>query len=100
MNCLVRTLLTLSLLLAAVAPSRGADDKTTTSAYYPLTVGNTWHYKVGTTGFTLKVAKKEKVKTDKGEVEAARVEFISNNKTVSFEHVGVTADAIVRYTFE
>jgi hypothetical protein len=109
MNGLFRTLLALSLLVLGGALTCGADDTKGAADYYPLAVGNTWQYKVGTTGFILKVTKKEKVKTEKGEVECARVEFITtNNKTVSFEHIGVAKvktdkgemEGIVRYTFE
>jgi hypothetical protein len=108
MNCLIRILSAPALLLLACALTFAADekkddkkdDKKPAAEYYPLAVGNAWQYKVGITGFTLKVARKEKVKTDKGEVEAARIELISNNKPVSFEHIGVAGDAVVRYTFE
>jgi hypothetical protein len=100
MSCLIRIVPASVLLLITGALTFAADDKKTTTDYYPLTVGNTWQYKVGTTGFLLKVAKKEKVKTDKGDIECARIELVTNNKTASFEHIGITPDAIVRYTFE
>jgi hypothetical protein len=90
-RCLVLFALLLFLTPAA-RPAEGGPD----TPYFPLKVGTTWHYKVGQNRFSLKVAKHEKV----GKVDAARVELIINGKTTSFEHVGVTADAVLRYSFE
>jgi hypothetical protein len=101
MNRLSRILLLLPFTLVGTTLSRGADPEPPgTTPYYPLAVGNTWIYKVGENRFALKVTKMEKVKADKKEVDAAKLELIVNDKSVSFEHIGVTADALVRYTFE
>jgi hypothetical protein len=94
-----RVLLLIPVLLACAGLTRAADEKTLTTPYYPLTVGNTWTYRVGENHFSLKVAKMEEV-GDKKKAKAARVELIVNGKPTSFEHIGVTADALVRYTFE
>jgi hypothetical protein len=87
------------------APAPGADEKPAATAYYPLKVGNTWQYRVGENRFTMKVAKMEEIKVagangKETKVECARLEQIVNNKVVSFEHIAVTADAVLRYTTE
>jgi hypothetical protein len=94
-----RVVLLIPFLLACAGLTRAADEKTLTTPYYPLTVGNTWTYRVGENHFALKVTKMEEV-GDKKKVNAARVELIVNNKPTSFEHIAVTPDALVRYTFE
>jgi hypothetical protein len=95
MNRFIRCLAPLALILLAGSIARTADDKASTT-YFPIQVGATWQYKVGENRFVLKIAKIEKV----GKVDAARVEMMVAGKTTSFEHVGVTADAVLRYTFE
>jgi hypothetical protein len=99
MSRLSRTLLLSSLIVVFIGQTRAADEKMLTTPYYPLVVGNSWLYRVGENHFTLKVAKLEEV-GDKKKTTCARVEMIVNNKPVSFEHLAVTSDALVRYTFE
>jgi hypothetical protein len=96
------TLLLLSLLLACTGLSRAADEKKMpTTPFYPLAVGNTWSYRVGENHFSLKVAKAEEVEDkQKKKTPCVRMELIVNGKTTSFEQIGVTSDAVVRYTFE
>jgi hypothetical protein len=95
----LRQLLLLSFILAGAGVSRAADEKTTTTPYYPLAVGNTWYYRVGENHFSLKVAKIEEV-GDKKKLKCARIELIVNDKPISFEHIAVTPEAVVRCTFE
>jgi hypothetical protein len=95
----LRTLLVLSFVLVIAGLTRAADEKMPSTPYYPLTVGTTWHYRVGENHFSLKVAKIEEI-GDKKKIKCARIEYIVNGKPTSFEHVGVTNDAVVRYTFE
>jgi hypothetical protein len=101
MNRSLRSLLLLSIVLAGACLARAADDKTATTPYYPLVVGNTWSYRVGENRFTLKVAKMEEVEdANKAKVNCARVELIVNGKVVSFEHIAVKDKALVRFSFE
>lgn len=73
-----------------------ADDKTPASTYYPLAVGDTWHYRAGDNRFQLKVAE---VKAVDGKPRA-KIDLVVSGKTVSWEQVGLTKDGVVRYTFE
>jgi hypothetical protein len=101
MNRLLRTLLLLSLVLAFSTSGRAGEDKPSSTPYFPLVVGNTWEYRVGENRFALKVTKMEKVKDAKSkETNTARLELYVNGKSVSYENVGVTPTAVVRYTFE
>jgi hypothetical protein len=95
----LRTLLLLSLVLGCVGLISAADEKPLTTPYYPLTVGNTWTYRVGENHFTFKVTKMEEV-GDKKKMKCARLEMIVNDKPTSHEHLAVTADGVVRCTFE
>ncbi len=95
----LRQLLLLSFILLGAGASRAADEKTTTTPFYPLAVGNTWHYRVGINHFSLKVAKMEEV-GDKKKLKCARIELIVNDKPISHEHIAVTPEGIVRCTFE
>jgi hypothetical protein len=89
-------LLTLALFLTAVRLGQAQDELKTKSEYYPLEVGNTWHYKLDTTKFSLKVVKHEKV----GDVVTARIEMSMDGKVMATEHVFVKDDGIYRYDFE
>src|SRR5262245_26822354 len=60
-----------------------------TSAYFPLEVGTTWHYRVGVAQCKVKVAKHEK----EGGVLAARLEtYGDKDKVIGTEHVAVVSD--------
>jgi len=77
------------LLLLSGGAVRSADEKMLTSAYFPMEVGTTWHYRVGEARFKVKVTKHEKI----GGVMAARLEtFGDKDKLISSEHVAVTSD--------
>ena len=65
-------------------------------SYYPLQVGNTWHYKLGENHFALRVAKFEKV----GDYNCAKVEMVVEDKVTAFEHIAVTSDGIVRVAYD
>src|SRR5262249_3185822 len=77
------------LLWLAAVPCYSADDKVGTSAYFPLEVGTTWHYRVGEARFKVKVTKHEKI----GDVMAARLETFGvekdKGKALSNEHVAI-----------
>jgi hypothetical protein len=66
------------------------------SSYYPLEIGNVWHYKLDNMKFTMKVTKFEPV--DK--IMCARIELVVDNKAQAFEHIAVKTDGIYRYTYE
>jgi len=77
------------LLYLAVPPAVSAEDKAGTSAYYPLEVGTTWHYRVGEGRYKVKVTKHEKI----GDVMAAKLEtYGDKDKLISSEHVAVVED--------
>src|SRR5438046_920099 len=79
------------LLWLVVTPGHSADDVklARTSAYFPLEVGTTWHYRAGDGRFKVTVAKHEKV----GDVVAAKLETYSDkDKLLSDEHVAVVED--------
>src|SRR4051794_33455132 len=71
-------------------------EKVGETPYYPLAIGNTWHYKLGDMSFTMRVAKHELV--DKAM--CARVELIVDNKIKAFEHIGVKSDGVYRYSYD
>ncbi len=96
MRRLVSLSLLLPLLLLLAGPVRSADDKLPASSWYPLAVGNQWQYRVGENHYTLKVAKHEKI----GDRLSARLEMSIKGKVISFEHVAVTSDAVVRTAFD
>jgi hypothetical protein len=98
-------LLSYALLAAGLlAPALGAQDKEKDKAkdkagetpYYPLAVGNTWHYRAGENRFAMRVARHEKV----GDAMTARIEMLVEGKARSHENVGVTGDGIYRYSYE
>jgi hypothetical protein len=94
MNRFIRCLVPLMLVVLAGSPARSGEKAA--RDFYPLKEGTTWHYKVGENRFTLKAGKTEKV----GKADAVRVELILLGKNTSFEHVGVTSEGVVRYSFE
>ena len=82
-------------LLVEVSAVRG-QEKLEESPYYPLQVGNTWHYRAGDNKFIIRVAKHEKV----GDVLCARVEIVVEGKVTSFEHVAARKEGLFRHSFE
>jgi hypothetical protein len=91
-----RSLAALAALAALAGAVAAADEKMPDTPYYPLVVGNTWHYRAGDNRFQLKVAE---IKSVDGKPRA-KIDLVVNDKAVSFEQVGVTKDGVVRYTFE
>ena len=83
-------------LLALFAGVVRSDDKAPSTPYYPLAVGSTWSYRAGDNHFVLKVAEVKTV----GGAARAKLDLIINGKVISHEHVGVTKEGVVRYTFE
>ncbi len=79
-------------------PSVGsAQDKMTETPYFPLQVGNTWHYKTGDIKFTQKVIK---IDTIDG-VPCARLETLqADGRTIATEHLSVKDDGVYRVTLE
>src|SRR5262249_19632821 len=73
-----------------------AQDKSPETPYYPLQVGNTWHYKAGDTKFSQKVVKIDVIDG----VPGARLETQVDGKTVATEHLGVKEDGAYRFTLE
>jgi hypothetical protein len=86
------TVLALLIVLAGAAGA-GAPDTVPATPYFPLQVGNVWHYRAGENQFTLRVTRHEKI----GGVMCARVEMVMNKKKVADEHLGVGADGLARY---
>jgi hypothetical protein len=73
-----------------VSPAR-AQGPAATSPFYPLKVGTTWQYRLGSEKLTVKVAGEEKV----GDLACARVEAVYKGKT-STEYVAVQPDGLYR----
>ncbi len=90
------TLTALVILITPLTSVRADDkDKVGESPYYPLKVGNTWTYNgPGNTKLINKVVAHEKI----GDMMCARVETQVNGETKAFEHIGITADGIYRYS--
>src|SRR5438067_555865 len=84
--------LALSLMFAI---ARAADDKLAESPYYPLKVGNTWHYKAGEAKIVFKVAKYEEFEKQL----CARLETSVGDKVVAVEHVAVKDDGVYRHAY-
>ena len=80
----------------AVGGFAPAQDAPLTTPYFPLAVGSKWSYRCGENRFQLKVVKFEKV----GTTNCARVELFVNNKSEAFEHIAVTKDGVVRFSFD
>jgi hypothetical protein len=78
------------------APKPAAVETLKDSPYYPLQVGNTWHYRLGDNRYVMRVAKHEKV----GDYMCARVEMLIDDKPTAHEHIAVTADGIVRVAYD
>lgn len=62
--------------------------------YYPVQVGNTWHYREGDTAFLVRVAKQEQV----DQTFCALLETCVNGSVVATEHVAPGKDGVYRYT--
>jgi hypothetical protein len=73
-----------------------AEDAAATTPYFPLAVGSVWTYKCGENHFQLKVVKFEKV----GAINCARVELFVNDKSQAAEHIAVTKDGVMRFSFD
>src|SRR5262249_35292353 len=87
--------------LSASLPSwSAAADKEKAPDYYPLKVGNKWHYRVEAAGqtnkITLQISKMEKI-NDK---EVARLETVAQGGVAAAsEHVSSAADGVYRHRF-
>jgi hypothetical protein len=91
MKWLSGTSLAAAVVAAALSAAR-AQDKMPETPYFPLQVGNTWHYKAGDVKFSQKVAKHETADN----IPCARVETIVDGKPAAFEHVAVKEDGVYR----
>ena len=86
------------------APGQEAEIKSFTSEYFPLKMGNKWHYRTGEHIVVVEVERfetfKVKQKTPKGEVEstvgAFRLKSTSGDNVLT-ESVGVMEDGIYRF---
>jgi hypothetical protein len=79
-----------------LAPSLPAQDKGPGTAWYPLQVGTTWHYKIGDGKFSTRVTKHEKV----GETMTARLETTRDGKVIGVEHLGAGPEGVYRHDYE
>jgi hypothetical protein len=70
-----------------------AQDKLKETPFYPLQVGNTWHYRAGDNRFTVLVAWHEKV----GDTLCALLETRRDGKVVGSEHLAVGDDGVYRH---
>jgi hypothetical protein len=73
-----------------------AEDAVVTTPYFPLAVGSKWSYKCGENHFRLEVVKFEKV----GATNCAKVGLFVNDKSQAAEHIAVTKDAVLRFSFD
>jgi len=73
-----------------------AQDAPVTTPYFPLEVGSVWHYKCGENRFQLRLTRFEKV----GTTNCARVELFVNNKSEAAEHIAVTKEGVLRFSFD
>jgi hypothetical protein len=97
MKLLSAVLLASALVLLLAGGLPGGEDKVGSTPYYPLEVGNAWHYKVGENKFILRVAKHEKI----GKVMCARLELESDKKVRWTEHLAVLpADTLFKGKFK
>ena len=85
----------LALTLAWSAAAPAADDFPQ-SAYYPMQIGATWHYKAGDSKFSVKVTTHEKV----GTTMCARLETTQDDKVVGSEDVFVKDDGVYRLALD
>ncbi|HLW66120.1 MAG TPA: hypothetical protein VKS79_12485 [Gemmataceae bacterium] len=80
------------MILAVLAGPAQLPEATKPVSYYPLKVGNTWHYKLGDKKASTKVTALEKI----GDLMTARIETIIDGNVVANENIAETADGIVR----
>ena len=83
-------------IFAAGGFAPAAEEAAVTTPYFPVAVGSKWSYKCGETHFQLKVVKFEKV----GATDCARVELFVNDKSQAAEHIAVTKDGVLRFSFD
>lgn len=97
---MVRRFSGLVVVILAVAGGMAPAQMAQTTPHFPLEVGAVWTYKSGENRFQLKVVRFEKI----GETNCARIELTSPggkaDKPESVEHVAVTKDGVVRYSFD
>jgi hypothetical protein len=72
------------------------DQQNDAASYYPLKVGNTWHYKIGDTKMVLTVTRFEKI----ADQTCARVEMRTGGNTQAVEHIALKDGGVYRYGFE
>jgi hypothetical protein len=84
------------LLLLGLTAAPAADDKVKDSPYYPLQVGNKWHYRTGMGKFTFQVKKHEKM----GDTICAVMEASRDGKTFNTEYWGIRNDGIYRFSMQ
>jgi hypothetical protein len=89
--------LLLSATLSSATERRYGDKGTKAPNYYPLQVGNTWHFKVTVMGQTItaisRIAKIETIDN----VALARLEASIMDNIVASEHLRVTEEGVFRY---
>jgi hypothetical protein len=85
-------MMTQLMILVVFAGPAQLPETTKPVSYYPLQVGNTWHYKVGDKKVSTKVAAQEKI----GDLMTARIETIVDGNVVANENIAQTAEGIVR----
>lgn len=82
---------------ATLSAARAQDkDKMPETPYFPLQVGNSWHYKAGDAKFSQKVVKHETADN----IPCARVETLVEDKPAAFEHVAVKEDGVYRVSLD
>src|SRR3954470_12343543 len=96
MRRLFRPLAALALLAGLAGLSSAQDTLPASTPYYPLDVGNAWHFKAGENRYQFRVTKIEKV----GNTPAARIDLLVNGKSIAHEHITATKDALLRVTVE
>jgi len=82
------------LALVAIPTLLQAEEKLEESPYFPLKIGNAWHYRRGDgVALIVRVAKHEKV----GDHPCALLETEIDGRVLAREHLGVTKDGICRF---
>jgi hypothetical protein len=76
----------------AVLLGAAAGDRPVQTDWFPLAVGNAWHYRAADGRFTIRVAAHEKV----GEMPCARLETVRNGRVIASEHIRVAHDGVYR----
>ncbi len=93
-------ILAVLVMVCPCATQLSAEEKQSSHSYYPLEVGNQWHFQLdaGTGVKTKLINRIAEIETIDG-VELARLETLTNGNVVATEHLRKTSEGIFRHRY-